>query len=222
MTATLNNIGKSPPRKQPPPQPTKGSDEDETDTSYDSAEEHAESPSAVTLNKTLTKSPVSPSAATGKTDEDVAEGSRIVLQMTEEDLKQLVERIEAACPVLDKSPFQKGVKSIKWDDIKFNQYDPDTCRKAWLFLQHKRRTKRNLWEVVHEVKYSMDYDSAKFRRAALMNCPDYPKRPPGASGGLSMYCHVLLTELKEKDPSKLNYLEVSLLFRSKHCNFRSY
>ena len=52
LTPTLNNIG--PPKKQP----AKVSDDDETGTSCDSAEERAESPATETLNKTLTKSPV--------------------------------------------------------------------------------------------------------------------------------------------------------------------
>lgn len=166
----------------------------------------------VTLNKTLSKSPLSPKSEAGKgdVDEDILEGSRIVLQMTEDDLKQLADRIECACQVLDKNPFSKGVKLIKWGDIAFSQYDADACRKAWLYLQHKRRVRRNLWEVVHEIKYSLDHDTSKFRKDVLVHSPEYPKRPPGASGGLNMYSHTLLTELKEKDPSKLNYLEVRI------------
>jgi hypothetical protein len=182
------------------------SDDSEDSTSESTVEEDEEEDKGGHDKPAKAKVKQVPTAA--ETDQnDLKEGARLLLKMNDDEVNTLLDRLEAACPALDRKAMKDRAKEIKWDDIAFGSWDGEACRKAWLYLRQKRRVRRNMWEVVHEIKLILDKDVRKFRNQIITSFPGYPVKPGGAQGGLNMYAHVKYTEKKEQNKEKFNYIE---------------
>ncbi|CAG7836706.1 unnamed protein product [Allacma fusca] len=181
------------------------SDSDTDDSTYESPMDEDEDENGLDVPVKVRAKAVPKSVESDP--EDIREGSKTVLKMTDDEVSTLLERLEAACPVLDRKASKARAQHINWEDIAFENWDGESCRKAWSYLRQKRRVRRNMWEVVHEVKLLLDKDVHKFRKDIIETFPGYPPKPSGFQGGLNMYAHVKYTEKKDEEQGKINYIE---------------
>ncbi|KAF2884838.1 hypothetical protein ILUMI_21315 [Ignelater luminosus] len=110
----------------------------------------------------------------------------------EKDLSELIKRIEAALPEKDNLAYSTRAEKLNWDDqISFNEYTGEACKRTWLLIQKRVRRFRLLSEVLQDAKEWISKPWTNFYRGnKTKRHPDMPRRP------LSVY---MIFYLKKKD-----------------------
>ncbi|KAF5287243.1 hypothetical protein FQR65_LT12287 [Abscondita terminalis] len=107
------------------------------------------------------------------------------------DLRTLVKNIEQTLPEKDNLAFQTRADKLNWDDIAFDKYTGDDCKRTWFLIQKRIRRFRLLSELLQDAKDWISKPWTHFYKGNKNNRhPDMPKRP------LSGY---MLFYLKKKD-----------------------
>ncbi|KAF5283426.1 hypothetical protein FQA39_LY04802 [Lamprigera yunnana] len=94
------------------------------------------------------------------------------------DLRTLVQKMEQALPENDSLAFQTRVDKLNWDDISFDKYTGDDCKKTWTLIQKRIRRFRVLNELLQDAKEWISKPWTNFYRGPKSNRhPDMPKKP---------------------------------------------
>ncbi|XP_044257723.1 nucleolar transcription factor 1-like [Tribolium madens] len=106
------------------------------------------------------------------------------------DIVELINRIESNIPEKDALSYRSRVDKLNWNNIAFNNYNPEQCKKTWLQVQKRIRRFRLLRELINDAKEWINTPKTNHKVARPRKHPDMPRRP------LSSY---LLFYLKKKD-----------------------
>ncbi|KAK5639088.1 hypothetical protein RI129_011580 [Pyrocoelia pectoralis] len=68
------------------------------------------------------------------------------------DLRTLVKNMEQALPEKDILAFQTRADKLNWDDIAFDKYTGEDCKKTWCLIQKRIRKFRLLSELLQDAK----------------------------------------------------------------------
>lgn len=94
------------------------------------------------------------------------------------DLRTLVKNMEQALPEKDILAFQTRADKLNWDDIAFDKYTGEDCKKTWFLIQKRIRRFRLLSELLQDAKEWVSKPWTHFYRGTKTNRhPDMPKRP---------------------------------------------
>nr|XP_023013556.1 nucleolar transcription factor 1-A-like [Leptinotarsa decemlineata] len=108
----------------------------------------------------------------------------------EEDMQELMNRMELCIPENDYKPFTKMIEELEWDSVAFKNYSVDDCKNTWSFIQKKIRKYRLLREMLVDAKEWITMPKSKKKSAKASRHPDMPRRP------LSVY---LIYYLKKRE-----------------------
>nr|KAF6343846.1 hypothetical protein mPipKuh1_018413 [Pipistrellus kuhlii] len=127
----------------------------------------------------------------------------------EEDIAQLLERMENNLPPSDNHTFKTAQAYMDWAKVAFKDFSGEMCKLKWLEISRKIRKYRTLTELVLEAK---EHVKNSYQSKKLKKHPDMPKKP------LTAY----LRFLKEKRPEysqmhpKLNNQELTKVMSEKY------
>nr|KAF6343847.1 upstream binding transcription factor like 1 [Pipistrellus kuhlii] len=127
----------------------------------------------------------------------------------EEDIAQLLERMENNLPPSDNHTFKIAQAHMDWAKVAFKDFSGEMCKLKWLEISRKIRKYRTLTELVLEAK---EHVKNSYQSKKLKKHPDMPKKP------LTAY----LRFLKEKRPEysqmhpKLNNQELTKVMSEKY------
>ncbi|KAG5893181.1 hypothetical protein JTB14_016458 [Gonioctena quinquepunctata] len=105
----------------------------------------------------------------------------------EDDLKELINRMEVCIPENDDKAFMRRIEELEWDTIAFKNYSVEDCKKTWAIIQKKVRRFRLLKEVLEDAGKLVSETKFKKTKAKKNRHPDMPRRP------LSVYFIYYLT-----------------------------
>ncbi|ELK27669.1 PREDICTED: upstream-binding factor 1-like protein 1 [Myotis davidii] len=127
----------------------------------------------------------------------------------EEDIAELLERMENNLPPNDNHTFKTTQSHMDWGKVAFKDYSGEMCKLKWLEISYKLRKIRTLKELVLEAK---EHVKNSYKSKMCRKHPDMPKQP------LTPY----LRFFKEKRPlysqmhPKLNNKELTMVMSEKY------
>ena len=134
---------------------------------------------------------------------DSGYGFHVVTSMSESDLHQFLNKLQAEAPVLDNLSANTRTKKMNWSKITFDAYNESMVEAAWEYLKSHTRKFRIMAEIVQEIKLVTEKDSNKFRLKLIESSPEFPRRPP--ANGAQMFCR----EMWEMNDDKKNFVLVN-------------
>jgi len=118
---------------------------------------------------------------------DLMEGMNIIGMMSSDDVDELLNRIHAVCPQMDRLKAKRREEKLSWKGIAFSGWSPEDCRKAWSYLRTKTRGYRIANELVTELKLIFANNRNKFMRELITTAPGFPPKPPTSGGAFHCF-----------------------------------
>ncbi|XP_006092978.1 upstream-binding factor 1-like protein 1 [Myotis lucifugus] len=92
----------------------------------------------------------------------------------EEDIAELLERMENNLPPNDKHTFKTTQSQMDWVKVAFKDYSGEMCKLKWLEISYKLRKIRTMKELVLEAK---EHVKNSYKSKMCKIHPDMPKQP---------------------------------------------
>ncbi|KAJ8923744.1 hypothetical protein NQ315_010325 [Exocentrus adspersus] len=112
-----------------------------------------------------------------KQEETKISKKKAVITWSKEDLRELVNRMEACLPENDMLSFTTRVEKLDWTKVSFKNYSVEDCKNTWYLLEKKVRRFRLLKEVLDDAKEWIRTPKSKFPSKRMSKHPDMPRKP---------------------------------------------
>lgn len=137
---------------------------------------------------------------------DVTAGHSVVMTMPPEDFQDFIKRLKESCDVLDKHKPSRTIEALDWEKFTFKDYTGSDLRQACMYMIHKRRATRNLWEYVNEVEH--ETKEGDYKKKWIKSHPEYPTKLPNMGHPATLYVTEIYNDAKKRG-EKVSYFDVS-------------